>query len=89
MEKNMKNVYICITESLCCTAETNTTLLNQPYFSKKKIKQHLDIMENTEELEHIYIRLQDSHFLVTLWKILEVLLLFLLYGLISSKYMKY
>ena len=26
-EKNMKkNVYICITESLCCTAEINTTL---------------------------------------------------------------
>ena len=27
MEKNMKeNIYICITESLCCTAEINTTL---------------------------------------------------------------
>ena len=27
MEKNMKNnVYICITESLCCTAEINTML---------------------------------------------------------------
>ena len=27
MEKNMKkNVYICITELLCCTVEINTTL---------------------------------------------------------------
>ena len=27
MEKNIKkNVYLCITESLCCTAEMNTTL---------------------------------------------------------------
>ena len=27
MEKNMKkNMYICITKSLCCTAEINTTL---------------------------------------------------------------
>ena len=24
--KEYKNVYICITESLCCTAEINTTL---------------------------------------------------------------
>ena len=53
------------------------------------MRQHLDIMENTEELEHIYIRLQVSPFLVTLRKTLEILLLFLLYGLISSKYMKY
>ena len=56
---------------------------------KEKMRQHLDIMENTEELEHIYIRLQVSPFLVTLRKTLEILLLFLLYGLISSKYMKY
>ena len=26
MEKNMGNVYICITESLCYTVEINTTL---------------------------------------------------------------
>ena len=34
MKKNMKkNVYICITESLCCTAEINT-FVNQPHFNK-------------------------------------------------------
>ena len=40
MEKNMiKNVYICITESLCCTAEINTTLeIN--YTSIKYIKRN-------------------------------------------------
>ena len=37
MEKNMKkNVYIGITESLCCTAETNKhTIVNHLYFNKK------------------------------------------------------
>ena len=39
--KNLKkNVYICITESLCCIAEIN--IVNQLYFSKKKkVKYHL------------------------------------------------
>ena len=33
MEKNMKkNVYMCITESLCCRAEIN--IVNQLYFNK-------------------------------------------------------
>ena len=39
MEKNMKkNVHICITELLCCTAETNTTLQIN-HTSIKKLKQ--------------------------------------------------
>ena len=34
MEKNIeRNVYMCLTESLCCTAEIN--IVNQLYFSKK------------------------------------------------------
>ena len=35
-----KNVYMCITESLCCTAELNTTLyiVHQLYFNFKKFK---------------------------------------------------
>ena len=33
MEKNMKkNVYICVTESLCCSADIN--IVNQLYFRK-------------------------------------------------------
>ena len=32
-----KNIYVCITESLCCTAETSTTLLIN-YISVKKKK---------------------------------------------------
>lgn len=51
-------------------------------------KQILYVMENTEELDHVYIKLQVSH-LLTLLKILEGLLLFLLYGLISFKYVKF
>lgn len=30
MEYNLKN-----TESVCCTPETNTTVVNQPYFNIK------------------------------------------------------
>ena len=33
-EKNIKRIYMCITESLCCTAEINTTLYIN-YTSKK------------------------------------------------------
>ena len=34
-EKNLKkNIYICVTESLCCTPETNN-IVNQLYFNKK------------------------------------------------------
>ena len=37
MEKNIKNnVYVCITESLCCTAEINT-ILQMNYTSIKKL----------------------------------------------------
>lgn len=61
-------------------------MLNQEERSLKK--QLLYVMENTEELDHIYIKFQVSH-LLTLLKILEVLLLFLLYGLISFKYVKF
>ena len=40
MEKNIiKNVYICITDSLCCTAEINT--VNQLYFNLKKSRKEL------------------------------------------------
>ena len=41
MEKNLKkNTYICVTESLCCTPETNTTLYIN-YTSIKKLKNKL------------------------------------------------
>ena len=37
MEKNIKkHVHMCITESLCCTAEINTTILKKR--QKKKIR---------------------------------------------------
>ena len=39
MEKNIKkNVYTCITESLCCTAEINTTLYINYASIKNKLK---------------------------------------------------
>ena len=41
MEKNIKKeyIYICITESLCCTAEINTTLwINYTSITKKEKK---------------------------------------------------
>ena len=41
MEKNLKNNrYVCITETLCCTLETNTTYtsINQNYKKKKTLK---------------------------------------------------
>ena len=40
MENNIKkNAHVCITESLCCIAEVNTTLLSQPTSIKLKIKE--------------------------------------------------
>ena len=37
MEKNIKwDVYICVTEPLCYTAETNN-IVNQLYFNEKKL----------------------------------------------------
>jgi len=43
MEKNMKKVCVCITESLCYIAKIN--IVNQPYFNKinKKLKRKIDI----------------------------------------------
>ena len=42
MEKNIKKrMYICITESLCCIAEINTTLQIN-YISIKKIKEQVE-----------------------------------------------
>ena len=32
----MKKEYICITESLCCTAEVKHNIVNQLYFNKIK-----------------------------------------------------
>ena len=47
MEKNMKkNVYICITESLCHVAEINTTLTWHQSLFNKKFKKHI-IKKNT------------------------------------------
>ena len=41
MEKNIKkkkkNVYICVTESLCCITRVNS-MVNQPYFYNNKGK---------------------------------------------------
>ena len=46
MKKNLKYIYIYsfsihtnITESLCCTPETYTNIVNQLYFNKNKNKQ--------------------------------------------------
>ena len=43
-EKNLKkkDIYVCITESLCCTSETKTTLCIN-YTSIKKCKKRKDI----------------------------------------------
>ena len=53
MEKNMKeniyiymHIYICITESLCCTAEIKDNTLNQLYFK--------NIFKNNLGGENIY-----------------------------------
>ena len=48
MEKNMKK-YICVTESLCCIADINTTLI-QLYFSIKIYKK----MNSKVEIYSIY-----------------------------------
>ena len=37
MENNMKNIYICITESLCCIPETNPILYINYTSIKKKV----------------------------------------------------
>ena len=37
MEKYEKNVYICITESLCCIAEIKHNIVNQQYLNKIKM----------------------------------------------------
>ena len=51
MEKKMKkNICICITESLCCTAETNTTLhINYILQLKKNNNNFQNIKENSEK----------------------------------------
>ena len=41
-EKIFKNVHMCVTESLCCTAEIGTAL-SQLYFSKKKLKNEIKL----------------------------------------------
>ena len=35
-----KNIYVCITESLCCTAEIKHNITNQLYFNKIKKKKN-------------------------------------------------
>ena len=35
MGKNLKKIYVYITESLGCTPETNNSIVNQLYFDKK------------------------------------------------------
>ena len=42
MEKNMKRIYICITQSLCCTAEIKH-IVNQLYFSQGKTKKDVPV----------------------------------------------
>ena len=34
-----KRIYLCITESLCCTAEIKHTIVSQLYFNKIKKKE--------------------------------------------------
>ena len=41
-EKIFKNVHMCVTESLCCTAEIGTAL-SQLYFSKKKFQNEIKL----------------------------------------------
>ena len=38
MKKNDVHIFVCITESLCCTAEIHTNIVNQLYFNKIKNK---------------------------------------------------
>ena len=56
MEKNLKTRYfICITESLCYTTETNTTLLiNYTPILNKKLKRNLK--KKTKKPIWIYIK---------------------------------
>ena len=53
-----KNVYVCITESLCCTAEINTTLYIN-YTSIKKIKNCLKKKPPKTQLPHVCGRLRS------------------------------
>ena len=43
MEENMKNVYMCIAESLCCTVGINNTI-SQLYFNKIFFKKFFSIL---------------------------------------------
>ena len=57
MEKNIKkNVYICIIESLFCTAEFN--IVNQIYFNKNVLK--------IQKISHSYFLEKPLH--CPLWK---------------------
>ena len=54
MEKNMKkkNAYMCITESLCCTAEMGTTLqISYTLIKKNKLKKKETMESNLHDLE--------------------------------------
>lgn len=47
-DRRKENEYVCITESLCCAAEINTTLYNQYDFSKFSWRQKdLSLKEET------------------------------------------
>ena len=51
-----KNVYVCITESLCCTAEINTTLQIN-YISIKKKSSTINPKALKQEAKGVYSRL--------------------------------
>ena len=40
-EYEKEYIYICVTESLCCLAETNTTFVNQLHFNKINLSAQL------------------------------------------------
>lgn len=43
MEKNVVCVFACVTESLCCVPETNTTLQKNHASKKKKKKPNIKL----------------------------------------------
>ena len=52
LRKNMKTIYACITNSLCCTAEIKHNIADQLYFNKikNKISKNLKIAVNNKTI---------------------------------------
>ena len=73
MQKNVtKNINVCITESLCCTAKTNTTLfLNYTSIKKYKFKKTRHILQL---VNHVMVSPKEKRSINTLGNVWPLLL---------------